>query len=215
LGCEVRRLPPLPDCHDAVFVEDTAVVFDELAVIARPGAASRRPEIASVVETLRPLRPLQRLEAPATLDGGDVLCSGRRVWVGLSRRTNAAGAARLRDLLEPHGYTVSEVAVERCLHLKSAVSRVGDRTLLIQPAWVEAGPFADHAIVEADPREPAAANALCVGDAVVYPDAYPKTRDRLERAGVRVMPLGLSELIKAEGGVTCCSLIFGASMLGG
>jgi dimethylargininase len=207
LGCEVRRVPPEPELPDAVFVEDTAVVFAELAIVARPGAASRRAETASVAGVLGPLRPLAFVEAPATLDGGDVLVVGRRVFVGLSGRTNPEGAAQVRSVLSPFGYSVEGVPVRGCLHLKSAVTMVAPEELLISPARVDARAFQGLELIEVDPAEPFAANALRVGETVVFPVAFPRTRGRLEERGLAVRALDVSELARAEGALTCCSLI--------
>ncbi len=207
LGCRVESLPAEPEQPDSVFVEDAAAVFDELAILARPGAESRRAEVASVGRALEPHCKLARIEAPGTLDGGDVLTVGKQVFVGLSRRTNQAGFEQVRALLPVYGYSVESVPVGRCLHLKSAVSQVAEGTLLINPAWLERRAFGDFEWIEVDPEEPFAANALLVNGAVIYPAAYARTRRRLEERGIRVVPVEVSELAKAEGGVTCCSLI--------
>src|SRR4051794_26235276 len=137
LGITVRHLMPTPELPDAVFVEDTAVVLDEIAVITRPGAPSRRPETASVAAVLATHRPLVFIEAPATLDGGDVLVAGRRVYVGLSTRTNSEAVAQLTGALLPHDYAVIPVEFTGCLHLKSAVTQVDAETLLLNPDWVD------------------------------------------------------------------------------
>jgi dimethylargininase len=208
LGCQIQRLPPEPELPDAVFVEDVAVVLDELAIMTRPGAASRRPETHSVGEALAPYRRLAYIQAPGSLDGGDVLRVGRTMWVGLSGRSNRAGMQQMHALLAPLGYRVRGVAVDGCLHLKSAVTQVARDTLLINPAWVDAGAFGPMNLIEVDPAEPFAANALLVGESVVYPAAYPATRRRLEERGIPVRLVDVSELGKAEGGVTCCSVIF-------
>ena len=209
-GCVLQRIDASADLPDSVFVEDAAVVFDELAVVARPGAASRRPETDDVAAVLARYRTLCRLEAPATLDGGDVIVAGRRVFVGRSGRTNAEGIDALRGLLAPHGYTVEAVDVTGCLHLKSAATRVGDGLLLVNPAWVDPAAFRPLAIVEVDPAEPCGANALAIGRDVVYAAGFPRTRARLEARGVGVREVEAGELAKAEGAVTCCSLVFDA-----
>ena len=206
-GCEVRQAPPLPAMADAVFVEDTAVVVDELAVLTRPGAESRRGEVASMAETLRPLRPLAWIEAPGTLDGGDVLRIGRKVYVGRSARSNDAGLGQLRALLAPHGYSVEGVRTRECLHLKSAVTAVGDDAVLINPRWLVDDPFGEYRRIEVDPGEEHAANALRAGDAVLYPASFPRTAQRLRDAGIDLRALDLSELQKAEGATTCCSVL--------
>jgi dimethylargininase len=209
LGVIVRRVPAADELPDAVFVEDTAIVVDEAAVVTRPGAASRRPEIHGVAAVLSEYRPLVRMTAPATLDGGDVLRIGKTFYVGLSSRTNATGAAQLRDALEPFGYRVATTAVSGCLHLKSAVTAVADHLLLVNPLWIARDAIGAIERIEVDPSEPLAANALRIGDAVIYPAHYPRTRRKLEECGLRVIPIECDELAKAEGAVTCCSLILG------
>jgi dimethylargininase len=207
-GCAVQQLPADPGLPDSVFVEDTAIVLDELAILTRPGAESRRAEVAAVAEALARHRPLLTLPAPATLDGGDVLRVGRTLYVGATARTNAAGIARLTAAVAPFGYRVVTVPVTGCLHLKSAVTLAGENLLLVQPAWVSPDAF-DSALaqVHVDPGEAAAANVLRVGDAVIQAAGFPFTRTRLEDHGVSVTVVEVSELAKAEGAVTCCSLI--------
>ena len=207
LGCQVERVPAHPDLADAVFIEDTAVVLDELAVITRPGAESRRGETDPVAAALGRYRPVVRIEPPGTLDGGDVLRVGKRVYVGQSTRSNAPGTAQLRAALAPHGYLVDAVPMAGCLHLKSAVTAVSDEVLLLNPAWVDPARFTGLECIMVDPGEPQAANALRVGEAVLHGAGYSRTRGRLERQGFRVCPVDLSELAKAEGAVTCCSVI--------
>jgi dimethylargininase len=208
LGCRIVRLPEDPEHPDSVFVEDTAVVLDEVAVITRPGAASRRGETDAVARALAPFRPLLRLEPPATLDGGDVLVLDRTLIVGLSSRTNAEAVDQLGRLLAPHGYTVRGVPVAGCLHLKSAVTRAGRDHLLVNPDWVDPAAFGGWNALEVAPGEPYAANVLTLEGQVVSPDSFPRTRQRLEAAGVKVHLVDLAELQKAEGAVTCCSLLF-------
>jgi dimethylargininase len=208
LGCVIERLPAEPDLPDSVFVEDTAVVVDEVAVMTRPGAPSRRAETASVARALARYRRLVPIEAPGTLDGGDVLRLGKRVFVGRSTRTNEAGIEALRAALSGFGYPVTAVPVSGCLHLKSAVTEIAPGTVLLNPEWVDAAAFPGATVIEVDPDEPFAANAQRLGDAVVFPAAFPRTGERLRRAGLRVVTIDLSELAKAEGAVTCCSVVF-------
>ena len=210
LGCSVVRVDAAPELPDGVFVEDCAVVFDELAIITNPGADSRKPEVAAVVEALRPFRSQVAIEPPGTLDGGDVLCIGKQVWVGLSSRSNEEAVVQMQSYLEPHGYDVSGTQVAGCLHLKSAVTQVAEDTVLLNPAWVDASLFDKFEIIETHPDEPAAANALLIGNVVVFPTDYPLTAQRLTSAGLDVRLVDNSEVIKAEGGVTCCSLVFDA-----
>src|SRR5262245_7035638 len=207
LGATVVRAAPEPDLPDAVFVEDAALALDEVAVITRPGAATRRGETESLAAVLAEYRTLLRIQAPGTLDGGDVLRMGRRVYVGQSSRTNREGISQLEALLEPWDYEVITVAVGGCLHLKSAVTQLGAELLLINSRLVSPACFPSMDIVEVAPAEPQGANALWIEDAVIYPEHYPRTAKRLERAGVRVVPVPCTELAKAEGGVTCCSVL--------
>ena len=209
-GCHVHRVPADDTIPDSVFVEDVAVVFDEVALMTRPGAETRRAEMPAIAETLGRYRPLRFIESPGTVDGGDVLVAGRQVFVGRSSRTNAAGLDQTRRLLAPFGYTVQGVDVVGCLHLKSAVTVVAENVLLMNRAWTQAETFEAFTIVDVDPREPFAANALRIGDGVIFPAAYRWTRERLDAAGARVRTVDVDELAKAEGGVTCCSLVFEA-----
>lgn len=208
LGCRVLALETEPDLPDAVFVEDVAVVLDELAVITRPGALSRRAESGAVDRVLQQFRTMCRIHAPGTLDGGDVLRIGRVLHVGQSSRTNAGGIAQLRACVEPFGYEVRTVPIRGCLHLKSAVTAPDDRTVLLQPAWVGRDNFDGFDVIEVDPQEPHAANVLRIGQRLVMPACFPRTRQRLVDAGFDVTPVDVSELQKAEGAVTCCSLVF-------
>jgi dimethylargininase len=212
LGCKLVALPMLPDMPDAVFVEDMAVVLDEVAIITRAGAPSRRKESASVAEALKAYRSVYAIQAPGTLDGGDVVRIGRTLYVGQAARSNEEGIAQLRALLAPYGYRVEAVPTHGCLHLKSAVTVVADGTLLVQPAWIDPNVFASHRLIEIDPGEEHAANALRIGDSVIHPECFPRTRERLQAAGITVVPVDISELQKAEGAVTCCSLVFAESM---
>jgi dimethylargininase len=208
LGCAVRRIPAAPDMADSVFIEDVAVVLDELALITRPGAESRRRESAGVEDAVKRLRSVVRIEPPGTMDGGDVLVVGRRIFVGLSSRTNLAGVKQLRAATAPHGYCVEALTVDSCLHLKSAVTAIGDAMLLANRTWIQGDPFGSFDIVEVDQTEPYAANALRIGGTLVYPRTFPRTRERLERRGLTIHSIDVGELQKAEGAVTCCSLIF-------
>jgi dimethylargininase len=207
LGWKVQRLPAPNDMPDSVFVEDTAFVLDELAIITRPGAESRRRETAAVSEALRSYRPLVAILAPATLDGGDVLTIGKRIFVGVGGRTNDMGAKQLRAMVKSQGYTVDVVEFRDCLHLKTAATLVADDTLLVNPAWTDPAQFGVLRTIEVHPNEPFAANSLRIDDTVIYPAEHVRTRERLEQAGLTVRPVAIDELMKAEGSVTCLSLL--------
>jgi len=209
-GCRVTRLPADETVPDSVFVEDIAVVFDEVAILTRPGAQSRRLETPIVADALRAHRRLVRIDSPGTIDGGDVLTIGRRVFVGESARTNALAFERLAAVLQPIGYSVTPVHVTGCLHLKSAVTQLADDTVLVNRRWLAGDCFDPLKLIDVDESEPHAANALRIGNRVIYSSAFPRTRRRLEALGIGVVPVDVGELAKAEGGVTCCSLIFDA-----
>lgn len=210
-GCQVVALPEEPAFPDAVFVEDVAVVLDELAVLARPGAESRRGEVAGVAQVLAGYRRVRSILEPGTLEGGDVLRVGKAIYVGVSGRTNTSGVEQLAELLADLGYSVTPIEVHGCLHLKSAVTQVDDGALLINPEWVDPADFTSFELVEVDRHEPFAANALRVGRRLIFPSSFPRTRAKLEALGLAVTSIDVSELQKAEGGVPCCSLIFESS----
>jgi dimethylargininase len=210
-GCTLVPVPVEDQMPDAVFVEDTVLVLDELAVMTRPGAASRRSESASVAEVIGRYRPLLWIDEPGTLDGGDILRIGRDIYVGASARSNEVAVAQLRKAVLGYGYRVHQVPIQGCLHLKSAVTQISDDTLLVQPQWlVDAKAFAGYRRIEVDPAEEHAANALRIGRSVVYPSCFPRTQARIESIGVEVRAVDVSELQKAEGAVTCCSVLFKA-----
>ncbi|MFN0122427.1 MAG: dimethylarginine dimethylaminohydrolase family protein [Blastocatellia bacterium] len=206
-GCEVIRLPLEPALPDSVFVEDTAIVVDELAIITRPGALSRRPETVTMAAALREYRPLAYIAAPGVIDGGDVLRVGRTLFIGLSGRTNENAIAQVAALLAPYGYDVRAVPLTGCLHLKTAVTEIADNTLLLNPAWVDVTAFPGYRLIAVDATEPMAANALRLDDKVIYATGFPLTQATLQQAGLDSCIVDMSELAKAEGGVTCCSVI--------
>jgi dimethylargininase len=208
LGVRVISLPAEPRLPDSMFVEDPAIVLDELAVILPLGTDSRRPEGASLAQALAPYRKLAHIELPGTLEGGDVLRIGRKLYAGLSTRSNAEGIRRLAALLAPYGYDVIAAPVTGCLHLKSAVTHLGGKTLLANRAWFDTSPFSGYDWIDVDPLEPHAANALEVGDTVIFPTSFPRTRARIEAAGLHITLADISELQKAESGLTCSSLLF-------
>jgi dimethylargininase len=208
LGARVVSLPAEPNLPDSMFVEDPAIVLDELAIIFPLGTESRRPEAASLAQAIAKFRKLEHIVLPATLEGGDILRIGRKLFVGLTKRSNAEGIRQLAAILAPHHYEVIAVPVTGCLHLKSAVTYLGRSTLLANRAWFDPAPFSAYDWIDVDPSEPHAANALALGNTVIFPASFPGTRARVEGAGFHVTPLDISELQKAESGLTCSSLIF-------
>jgi dimethylargininase len=210
LGARIISLPAEPNLPDSMFVEDPAIVLDELAVILPLGTESRRPEAASLAEALSKFRKIEYVTSPGTLEGGDVLRVDRKLFVGLSSRTNAEGIRQLAAILAPHRYEVISVPVTGCLHLKSALTYVGRNILLANRAWFDTKPFAGYDWIDVAPEEPHAANALAIAGTVIFPASFPRTHACLESRGFRVAPLDISELQKAESGLTCSSLLFEA-----
>ncbi|HUI77876.1 MAG TPA: arginine deiminase family protein [Bryobacteraceae bacterium] len=210
LGVRVISLPAEPDLPDSMFVEDPAVVVDEVAVMTRMGAESRRGESESLAAALSRYRPLRWMQEPATLEGGDVLRIGSKVFVGLSRRTNAEGVAQLACELEPLGYSVQALEVHGCLHLKSACCALGDGTVLVNRSWIDSGLFETFRVIDVPKEEPHAANVLAIGDAVLVASAFPRTAELLANLDWKPRVLDISELMKAEAGLTCSSIVFEA-----
>ena len=180
----------------------------KVAIITRPGAVSRQRETASVGQALSSYRKLVHLRAPATLDGGDVLKIGKTLYVGLSSRTNGTALEQMQSAVEQYGYRVVGVPVCHCLHLKSAVTQVAAEMVLINRRWVDSRVFEGMQLIDVDESEPNGANALLIGEGVIYPSGYPKTLRLLESRGISVQAVDISEMSKAEGAVTCCSLVF-------
>ncbi len=212
IGAFLISLPAEDNLPDSMFVEDLAIVLDEVAVILSLGTESRRPEAASLANLLSRFRKLEYIMLPGTLEGGDVLRIGRRLFVGLSRRSNIEGLRQLAAILAPYDYEVIGVPVTGCLHLKTAVTYLGRDALLANRAWFDPNPFAcqDSPVewIDVAAEEPHAANALAVGGIIIVPASFPETRERVESQGFSTIPLDISELQKAEAGLTCASLLF-------
>ena len=210
-GCEVVKLNINPEFPDSVFVEDTAVVVDELAVVTPMGVASRRGEGVRMAPVLAQYRPVTRLVdvggPDATLEGGDVLQVGRTLWVGLSTRTNQAGAAALKQILAPLGYEVIAVPLTGTLHLKSALGSLDPETLMINRNCVSREYFKGFSLIDVPPEEPRGANVLRIESQIAVYAGYRRTLDKLQRAGYDPRPIDLSELIKADSGMTCSSIV--------
>jgi dimethylargininase len=206
-GAEVISLAPLDDHPDCCFVEDTVLAFPACFVLTRPGAASRQGEVAPMALALPKDRPILHLAAPATLDGGDVMRVGKQIFVGRSNRTNAAGIAALADTVAPFGYKVTGVDMAGALHLKTAVTALAPDRLLVNPAWLKSDLFDTWHRIEVAPEEPFAANHVSVNGKTFMAAAHPQTAARLASAGFDVTVLEVDEFAKAEGGLTCMSVV--------
>ena len=210
-GLDVRVLDVNDRHADGVFVEDCAVVLDEVTVLTTMGSEVRRAELAAIapeIERARPELPTVRIGAPARIEGGDVLRVGRTLFVGLSARTDALGIEALTAIASPHGYRVVPVPVRGCLHLKTGCTALSDHTLLVNPAVVDVGPLAPMEIVEVDPAEPFAANVLRLPGGLLMSASHPATVALVRARGLDVVEVSISELEKAEAGLTCMSLLF-------
>jgi len=208
LGVTVETLPALDGYPDAYFVEDPAIITEEVAIVNRPGATSRRGEAQAIASAVAQHRPVARIEAPGTLEGGDVLFVGKQVYVGLSARTNRAGVAQLADILAPHGYSVQGVPVEAGLHLKSSVSLVAPDTLLVGPPLASTDAWNGLRRLLVPPEEDYAANALWINDHLLMAKGFPATRELLDGLGLPIIEMEVSEARKMDGGLSCMSLRF-------
>jgi dimethylargininase len=206
-GLSVRTLDVNRDWPDCVFIEDTAIVLDEIAVLASMGVESRRAEPAGIEPVLKEYRQVYRLEPGETLEGGDVLQIGHTLLVGLSSRTNSAGVTALEAIVRRHNYRVIPVGVRQCLHLKTACTALPDGTLLVNPAWLEMQVLRGFDFVAVPEEEPLAADTLPIGRRVCVPAENVRTADLIRQRGFEVETVDLSEFAKADGGITCLSVL--------
>jgi dimethylargininase len=207
-GIRVTVLPEEPDLPDATFVEDPAVVFDEFALLGRMGVPSREPEMELMARALSGLRMLRRITPPGTLEGGDILQAGRTIFAGLSTRTNPEGVRQLAGFARPFGYQVKPVSIRGCLHLKTACTLVDDRLILANPDWIDPAEFEGFEVLPVAHEEPWAANTLSINGTLFVADGCPRTEALLRSRGLNLRSLDISELQKAEAGLTCHSLVF-------
>src|SRR5262250_111016 len=210
LGAKVISLPPEPELPDSMFVEDPAIVLEELAVVFPLGTETRRREAESLAKAIAPFRKIEFVTLPGTVEGGDILRVDRKLFVGLTARTNEEGIRQLRKIVASYGYEVIPVLVTGCLHLKSAVTHLGNNVLLANRNWFDTALFAEFEWIDVDLGEPHAGNALALNGTVIFPASFPKTRARIEAKGFHLTLLDIAELQKAESGLTCSSLIFEA-----
>jgi dimethylargininase len=211
MGLQVVSLPPEPELPDAVFVEDSAIVLNELAILGATAVPSRALELASVREFLSTHREVRSLGPGARFEGGDVVRHESRLYVGHSSRTCRTAIDRLQEILSPYGYDVRPVKVSGCLHLSTGASSLGRNTVLVNPDWVDASAFEQCEVVAIPADEPWAANTLAIDGAVLMPEGFPQTRALLEQRGFKVYTTDISEFMKAEAGVTCLTNILEVS----
>ena len=206
LGLSVTVLDPLLEYPDAYYVEDCAVIAPEVVVITRPGAVSRRGEEQALEPILAEFRQIERIDAPGTVDGGDVLVAGKQVWIGLSERTNQTGAEQLGGILERNGYQWQTLRVGSGLHLKSSINWLGGNRLIVTPEWAAYPALGGYDLIVVDEDESYAANTLWVNDHLLIPGGFPKVRERLSVFTLPLIELQVSEARKMDGGLTCMSL---------
>lgn len=207
-GIQVQVLATSLDLPDSAFVEDCALILDELAVLTRPASPFRQPEVERLAPVLAGIRPVVRIQSPGTLEGGDVLCIGKNLYVGVSTRTNPAGITALREIVQAHGYRIIPVPVPGSLHLKTACTALDDETLLVNPEWVDLSDLKELRILPVPKEEPWAANVLRIGERLWAQSAFPHTLEMLLRAGYIVEAIDCREFLKAEAGLTCLSLVY-------
>ena len=208
IGVDVIEVDPLPDYPDAHFVEDTAVVMPEVAVIARPGAASRQGEEESIADILRQYREIEHIQNPGTLDGGDVLMIGDHFFIGISERTNLEGARQLGRILEKYGKTWTSIQVGAGLHFKSSVNYSGKNSLLVTQDFANHEALNGYDKIVVDKEEEYSANTLWINDHLLMPRGFPNTRAKLKSLGLPIIELDVSEMQKMDGGLTCLSIRF-------
>ncbi len=208
LGAKVIPLPEEPDLPDSMFVEDPAIVLDEVAIVCTLGTETRRREATTIAAALEKFRKLAHIKLPGTLEGGDVLRIGKKIYVGVTRRSNPEGIRQLAVIVSAFGHELTAVPVTGCLHLKSAVTFLGRNTLLANRAWFDSNRFEGFEWVDVHPAEPHAGNALQIGDCVMYPASFQETATLISQKGFKLELLDISELQKAESGLTCSSLLF-------
>ena len=207
-GLHVTVLPAQPSLPDAAFVEDMAVILDEFIIAGRSGSTNRRKEADSLLPLLNGIRPVELILPPGILEGGDLLVVGKTIFAGLSSRTNEEGVRQLERMATPHGYRVAWIPVRGCLHLKTAITRVGQDIVLANPRWIDLLPFVEFEILNVPDSEPWGANTLLVNGTLLVTNSAPRTAELLESRGCQLSVVDISELQKAEAGLTCLSLLY-------
>jgi len=207
-GVEVKRLSVNPDSPDSCFIEDTAIVVDEAIIATNIGSPTRQHESKNVALELARYREIIRIQPPATIDGGDVLRVGRRIYVRVSGRTNDQGFHELAQILQPWNYEVIPVELKNCLHLKTACTAIDDETILLNPHWVAPEVFSDYKVLSVPEEEGWAANTIRVGGTVLLQRGFPQTLQIVEKYHDSIATLDISEFRKVEAGLSCLSIIF-------
>lgn len=211
LGAKVVELPSDERCPDCCFLEDTALVLDEMAVVTRPGSEARRREVEGVAPTIVKFREVVRIDAPGMLEAGDVLRLGRKLFVGISTRTNQQGIEMLRGAVQPYGYEVVGIPMKRALHLKSVCTALDDHTVLADKRHFDPAEFSKYELIEVPAEESMAANVLRINGVICLHAGFRRTLGLLQDRGFDTRTVDVSEFLKAEAGLTCMSIFFYAS----
>jgi dimethylargininase len=209
-GIELLRISADESLPDCCFTEDVVIVLDEIAIITNPRMKSRSGERKEMEKAMLPYRKMVRLDAPAYLDGGDVVVIGKKIFVGLSERSNAKAIEQLQNLLDVYGYAVTGVPVRNVLHLKSACTYIGNGYVLLSPESIDPDFFADYKLIKVPKEESYCADTLAIDDSVLIPEGYPITKQMILESGFKVITLDTTEIKKADGALTCMSVIFSA-----
>ncbi len=208
-GLEVLITEPDERLPDSVFVEDTAILIPECAIITIPGAESRKAETDRIKKALKSFyRNIEEISSPGTVDGGDVMMAGSHFFIGISDRTNIEGAKQLIKILEKYGYSGSTVSINNVLHLKSGVAYLENNYLVATGEFADKEEFKKYNILKVKDEESYAANCVWINDFVLVAKGFPKTKKLIEEAGYETIELDVSEFRKLDGGLSCLSLRF-------
>jgi len=206
-GLEVTVLEANENYPDSTFVEDTALLTSECAVITNPATHSRNGEIIELSQVIENVYPIvETIATPGTLEGGDVMMVGNHFYIGLSERTNLFGANQLIGILAKYGLIGSTVTVENILHLKSEVSYLENNNLLVTTSFINKLEFKKYNLILVDDDESYAANSLWINNIVLVPKGFPNTKNKIEQAGYKTIEVDVSEFRKLDGGLSCLSL---------
>lgn len=209
-GANVNIIEDNIDLADSVFVEDPIIVFDEVAIVTSMGVESRRKESQVLKDYFSKIREIKEIKLPSKIEGGDVLVIDKKVFVGLSPRTNESAIEELKNILKPYGYIVQSVKVDGCLHLKTGCTALDDKTILLNPNWVDVEVFSDYKIINIPSDEPFGANIMKINEYICMNEAFPKSIELVKALGYKVKTTDISEFVKAEAGLTCMSVRYNA-----
>jgi dimethylargininase len=208
LGINIIRLDTDDSLPDCCFTEDIIAIADDIAIITNPGIQSRVAETKALEKTLSVFKDVFRITSPGTIEGGDVLKIEKTIYIGISSRTNMEGIRQFTSILEPRGYWIKPVEIRNTLHLKSVCTYLGNRRIILAEGYFDINVFSGFEKIIVPREEEYCANCLFVNNRVLIPKGFPKTKALIEAKGLIVSELEMSEFRKADGAVTCLSVIF-------